>query len=118
MKGQLSLELLLIVLSSLVAFSLMLPVIEKVSEAGKHSLVLSNIAAILDKVYYSCERVKLLGETEEVILFSMSNYSLKNISSELVIFFQDGNRSVSDFDCLIDANISVGQSHIFLNPSP
>jgi len=116
MRGQLSLEFLVILLASLAILSIMVPLMQHVKEAGNEALAAANARLILDKLYYSCERVQIIGENETIAIDSLSNFSVKNISGSLVIGLESKNLSRDGFRCYIDAKIAKGKTSIVLSP--
>jgi len=118
MRGQLSLELLIIILSSVVVLSILLPQMQRIKQTSDYALASRNAQLILDKLYYSCERVQISGESETILINSLSNFSIQNLSDNLTIEF--GNKSLSKpgFQCSISLNLSKGKSNITLSPGP
>ncbi len=115
MNGQLSLEFLIVILSSIVMLSLFLPEVQKVKDISDYALVSRNAQLILDKLYYSCERASITGGSEAVRLYSLSNYSLTTRNGKLTIGF--GGKSISrDFQCALALNISKGATELTLRP--
>lgn len=115
MRAQLSLELLIVILSSIVMLSLFLPEVQKVKDISDYALVSRNAQLILDKLYYSCERASITGESEAVRLYSLSNYSLMARNGELTIGF--GEKSISRrFNCALALNLSKGMTEFTLRP--
>ena len=115
MNGQLSLEFLIVILSSIVMLSLLLPEIQKVKDISDYALVSRNAQLILDKLYYSCERASIAGESETVRLYSLSNYSLTTRNGQLTISF--GEKRLSRlFHCALAINISKGTTELTLHP--
>jgi hypothetical protein len=117
MRGQLSLEFLLVVLTAIVMLSFLVPQMEKVKSVSDYALSSRNAQLILDKLYYSCERAQLQGQ-EKVTINALSNFSLESKDGTLTITF--GNRSLSRqrFGCAVDKNISQGKTEIVLSPGP
>jgi len=116
MRGQLSLEFLIIVLTATMMLSVMLPQIQKTREISSYALSSRNAQLILDKLYYSCERIRISGETEEIVVNALANFSVKNYSGSLIIVFGEKNLSKSPFNCYLDANLSQGTNKIILAP--
>jgi len=118
MRGQLSLELLLVILTSIVMLSFLLPQVQKVKDLSDYALASRNAQLILDKLYYSCERAQISGESQSAIVNAVSNYSLKNTGDSLTIKFGNKNLSRQGFGCSITQNLSKGKNSLTLNPSP
>ena len=115
MKGQLSLEFLIILLSSIVMLSLFMPAVQKVKNLSDYTLTFGNARLIMDKLFYSCERASITGEKEIVTLHSLSNYSLTARDGKLTIAF--GEKSISrPFECALAMNISEGTTELALRP--
>lgn len=112
-RGQLSLELLMVFLIFITLFFMVVPNINKVKDVGNFAMNFRNAELILDKVYYSCEKINILGPNsdEEIVFYSPTNYSLLNNGS-LTISFNSFNETKNiskeiDFSC--DVNISIGE---------
>jgi len=118
MRGQLSLELLIVILTSIVMLSLLLPQVQKVKDLSDYAIVSHNAQLILDKLYYSCERAQISGESQSAIVNAVSNYSLKSTGDSLTIKFRNKTLSRQGFGCIIDKNISKGTTAITLTPGP
>ncbi len=117
MNGQLSLEFLIVILSSIVMLSLLLPEVQKVKDISDFALVSRNAQLIMDKLYYSCERASITGGSEAVRLYSLSNFSLVSRNGKLTISF--GEKSLSrQFHCALALNISKGATELTLRPDP
>ena len=118
MRGQLSLELLIVILTSIVMLSFLLPQVQKVKDLSDYALASRNAQLILDKLYYSCERAQISGESQSAIVNALSNYSLKGTGGSLTIKFGNNSLSRQGFGCIIDENISKGRNSLTLNPGP
>jgi len=118
MRGQLSLELLLVILTSMVMLSFLLPQVQRVKDLSDYALESRNAQLILDKLYYSCERAHISGESQSAIVNAVSNYSLKSAGDSLTIKFENKTLSRQGFGCTIDQNLSKGKNSLTLNPSP
>lgn len=116
MNGQLSLELLIVILSSIVMLSIFLPQIQKAKQVSDYALSIRNAQLIVDKLFYSCERVQITGVSETVTIFSISEFSIKSRSGSLSVSF--GNKTVSrpGFGCTIGYNLSRGSNRLTLAP--
>ena len=118
MRGQLSLELLLVILTSIVMLSFLLPQVQRVKDLSDYALESRNAQLILDKLYYSCERAHISGESQSAIVNAVSNYSLKSAGDSLTIKFENKTLSRQGFGCTIDKNILRGTTVIPLTPGP
>jgi uncharacterized protein (UPF0333 family) len=118
MRGQLSLELLLVMLTAIVMLSFLVPQIQKVKDLSDYALTSRNAQLILDQLYYSCERAQISGEGQSLIINAVSNYSLRSTGDSLVIKF--GNKSLSrqGFGCDVSQNVSKGRNSLTLSPGP
>ena len=113
-----SLELLLVILTSMVMLSFLLPQVQRVKDLSDYALESRNAQLILDKLYYSCERAHISGESQSAIVNAVSNYSLKSAGDSLTIKFENKTLSRQGFGCTIDQNLSKGKNSLTLNPSP
>lgn len=118
MRGQISLELLIVFLIFLSLFFIIVPNIEEVKEVGDYALNLRNAELILDKIYYACERVYLRGPNSEenLVLYLLTDYFITGDKS-LTITFKNNTKEISrdlDFPCIADFNISKGRSEIII----
>jgi hypothetical protein len=118
MRAQLSLEFLIVILSAIALLSIMLPQIQKTKDISNYALLSRNAQLILDKLYYSCERVHISGENETITVNSLSNYSIQNMSDRLIAKFGSANVSRAGFRCSLNLNISKGATNVTLSPGP
>ena len=114
MRGQLSLEFLLILLIFSSVFLIILSNIDQIKKTGDYAINLRNAELILDRIYHSCERVYISGpDSEEVlVLYSLTNYSLNSSNRSVSIMFDsfNGTRVVkrdTKFPCR--PNITLGE---------
>ena len=117
-RGQLSLELLIVFLIFITLFFMIVPNINKVKDVGDFTLNLRNAELILDKIYYSCEKINILGpdSDEDIIFYSLTNYTIFNNGS-LTISFNSFNETKNiskeiGFSCDIDLNFSKGKNEL------
>jgi len=118
MRGQLSLELLLVILTSIVMLSFLLPQVQKAKDLSDYALASRNAQLILDKLHYSCERAQISGENQSLIINAVSNYSLKSAGDSLTIKFGNKTLSRQGFGCVVSQNLSKGSTSLTLNPGP
>lgn len=124
MKGQLSLEFLLILLIFSSVFLIILSNIDQIKKTGDYAINLRNAELILDRIYYSCERVYISGpDSEEVlILDSLTNYSLNSSSDSMSIAFDsfNGTRIVkrnTKFPCRPNVILREGRNSLLVSYS-
>lgn len=117
-KGQLSLELLIVFLIFITLFFMIVPNINKVKDIGDFTLNLRNAELILDKIYYSCEKINILGPNsgEDILFYSLTNYTIFNNGS-LTISFNSFNETKNiskeiGFSCNINLNFSEGKNEL------
>lgn len=117
-RGQLSLELLIVFLIFITLFFMIVPNINKVKDVGDFALNLRNAELILDKIYYSCERINILGPNsdEDIIFYSLTNYTIFNNGSLTISFSSfNGTKNISKeirFSCDIDLNFTEGKNEL------
>jgi uncharacterized protein (UPF0333 family) len=118
MKAQLSLEFLIVLLASMIILSIMIPLVQKAREVSEYAILSRNAQLILDKLYYSCERARISGESQLVTVNALSNFSINNISSTAIVSFAGRNLTKSGFGCALSLNLSRGESSLVLTPDP
>lgn len=126
MKGQLSLELLIILLIFSSLFVVMLSNIDYMKNIGDYSIDFRNAELILDRIYSACERVYISGENSEeiLILSSLTEYSLnssmKHNSYNISISFDSFNGSKTikldtKFPCNLNGTLKEGRNVLLIN---
>jgi len=84
MKGQLSLELMLVILILVTAFAVLIPNIQSTAEAGNYLLDTQNKQIILEKLAAACKRAHITApySTETIEIYSLTNYTIQTIGKE------------------------------------
>ena len=88
MKGQLSLEFLVLVFMCTAFFLFILPNVNALKEAGDYALNLGNAELILDKFAYACERVLITNSREALVVHALTNYSVSRKQGKTFLFFR------------------------------
>lgn len=85
MKGQLSLELLLIFLIMVLLLSAMYPAIAKSKEIINKGINIGNAKLILDKISTACDRVLIggSGAVERMAVLALADYNFHSSGSKL-----------------------------------
>ena len=112
MRGQISLELLLIILILIAALSIIVPNIQSVKEVGDYALDTRNAQLILDKIAAACERVLITASEEKIEIHSLADYDLTTKGSTLTISFQgyNGTRELEkqlDLSCVANQALEI-----------
>lgn len=119
-KGQISIELLLVILIIMASLAIIVPNIFEVKETGNYAINMRNAQLILDKITSACERALITGSSREKIsVWSLTTYTIKTKGSTLTLSFHglNGTETIKeqlDFSCVADLEIPKGQSDLMV----
>ncbi|GEM_PF-4805912 len=121
MKGQLSIEFLIIILVALSFFSIMVPVIASVKSLGDYSINIRAGSRLLDILNYSCRLSKIQGDNSRIDseFFAPINYTVSTENMTLFLNFPHDNASkllfLDNFDCKANATVQRGLNHLVMS---
>jgi hypothetical protein len=118
MRGQLSIELLLVLLIVFAFFLTIVPGIKTLEDAGAFVLNVQNAKSILAQLSNACERVLISNSQERISVYALVKYNVsgtRNIS--LIFSYGEERKNVSrenDFECFLPQKIEKGENQLLV----
>jgi len=117
MKGQLSIEFLIIIAIINSSFLIISPQLIKLKQVGDYALNVNNAQQILNEVYFACERFKITNEPQELKLTAFQDYELKTNNTHMEIIFEKIVSKELNFECELNLELEKGENKIILGAS-
>jgi hypothetical protein len=123
MKGQLSIEFLIVILAAIAVLAMMISIANSVKDAGEYSLNLRAGERLLDEVYYNCRLSAIQGEHSklEFKFYAPVNYTISVRNNTLWLNFTRLNNSrlnkSLEFDCDVNATVDKGLRYLTISNS-